>query len=104
MRAKRKLKDLYCVPHAITFFKIVKEEIENLKQKGFFRIFLNNGIIDLNNYSNIKNLKAENIKVIVDRFVYKKDDYELNQRIGESLEQAYMEGEGYLSNINRNRN
>lgn len=77
--------------------KSVKDEIENLKQKGFFRIFNNGDLIDLNSAYDIKKIKLESVRVLVDRFVYKKDDVELTQRIAQSLEQAYAEGEGYLS-------
>lgn len=77
--------------------KSVKEEIENLKQKGYFRLFNGDEMIDLNTKYDIKSIRLENVKVLVDRFVYKKDDEELTQRIAQSLEQAYAEGEGYLS-------
>jgi excinuclease ABC subunit A len=76
--------------------KSIKDEIENLKQKGFFRIIRNDDIIDLNKEYDIKKIKPENIKVIVDRFAFKKNEDELSQRIRESLEQAFSEGDGYL--------
>lgn len=79
--------------------KSIKDEIENLKQKGFFRIFSDKEIIDLNSKYDLKKLRPEKIKVIVDRFVYKKSDEELSQRVLESLEQAYTEGDGYLEII-----
>ena len=77
--------------------KSAKDEIDNLKQKGFFRILAGDELLDLNTFSDFKKLKTEDIKVITDRFAYKKDDDDLAQRIRESLEQAYVEGEGYLS-------
>ncbi|MGH2574249.1 MAG: excinuclease ABC subunit UvrA, partial [Ignavibacteria bacterium] len=77
--------------------KSVKDELENLKQKGFFRIYYHSQIIDLNEKSSIKNLNVDEIKVIVDRLIYSKDDTELSQRISDSLELAYTEGGGYLS-------
>ncbi|MFI5144419.1 MAG: excinuclease ABC subunit UvrA, partial [Ignavibacteria bacterium] len=77
--------------------KSVKDEIDNLKQKGFFRIIAGNDLIDLNTFGDFKKLNTVDIKVITDRFAYKKDDDDLAQRIRESLEQAYVEGEGYLS-------
>jgi excinuclease ABC subunit A len=77
--------------------KSSKQEVENLKQKGFFRLIVKDEIIDLNQKPNIKDLKLDEIKVIVDRLMYKADDAELRQRITDSLEQAYAEGDGYLS-------
>jgi excinuclease ABC subunit A len=77
--------------------KSAKQEIENLKQKGFFRIYRSGAIVDLNDLSNIKNMKLDNAKVVVDRLAYNKGDEEQKQRIADSLEQAYNEGDGYLS-------
>lgn len=77
--------------------KSSKQEIENLKQKGFFRLIVKDEVIDLNQKPNIKDFKLDEIKVIVDRLMYKAEDAELRQRITDSLEQAYAEGDGYLS-------
>ncbi len=103
MKFVEKLKDkskLYVVfPVQMHKDKTAKQEIENLKQKGFFRIFHNGGIIDLNKTSNIKNLKLDNARVVVDRLAFNKGDDEQKQRIAGSLEQAYTEGDGYLSLI-----
>ncbi len=77
--------------------KSSKQEIENLKQKGFFRLIVKDEVIDLNQNPSIKDFKLDEIKVIVDRLIYKADDAEQRQRITDSLEQAYAEGDGYLS-------
>jgi excinuclease ABC subunit A len=84
-------------PLQIHSSKTSKQEIETLKQKGFFRIFDGNEIIDLNQKVEPKNIKLENTKVVVDRLVYKRDDKDTLQRVTDSLEQAYAEGDGYLS-------
>ncbi len=76
--------------------KTVKQELENLIQKGFFRIWNGKEIIDLNQGYDEKKIRLADIKVVVDRMVYVKDDDEMIQRISGSLEQAYVEGEGYL--------
>lgn len=77
--------------------KTVNDEIENLKQKGFFRIIFGDEIFDLNGKPDLKNVKAKGIKVVVDRLVLNRDDVEQVQRITDSLEQAFTEGDGYLS-------
>lgn len=77
--------------------KTSKQELDTLKQKGFFRIYEENEIIDLNQKIEPKNIKLANAKVIVDRLIYKHDDNETLQRVTDSLEQAYAEGDGYLS-------
>lgn len=77
--------------------KTLKDEFENLKQKGYFRIFVGNKLIDINQKINIKDIEAEEMQVLVDRTVFSKDDKESLQRTADSLELAYAEGEGYLS-------
>jgi excinuclease ABC subunit A len=76
--------------------KTVKQELENLIQKGFFRIWNGKEIIDLNQGYDIKKIKLSELKVVVDRMVYANGDEEMLQRISGSLEQAYVEGDGYL--------
>ena len=77
--------------------KSVKQELDTLKAKGFFRLLVNGEIIDLNVKEPAKGFTLKGVKVIVDRLVYKKGDEEQMQRITDSLEQAYAEGDGYLS-------
>lgn len=77
--------------------KTVKQEMENLVQKGFFRVWNGKEIIDLNQGYDAKKIKLADVKVMVDRLVYTKGDEEQYQRIAQSLEQAYAEGDGYLS-------
>jgi excinuclease ABC subunit A len=76
--------------------KSVKQELENLIQKGFFRIWNGKEIIDLNQGYDLKKIKLNDLKVVVDRLVLNKADEEQQQRIAGSIEQAYTEGEGYL--------
>lgn len=76
--------------------KSVKQEIENLIQKGFIRIFNGKEIIELNKGFDDKKLKLQDIKVVVDRLALNSSDEEQMQRIAGSLEQAYAEGDGYL--------
>nr|HMT12225.1 excinuclease ABC subunit A [Ignavibacteria bacterium] len=76
--------------------KTVKQELENLVQKGFFRIWNGKEIIDLNQGYDVKKIKLQDLKVVVDRLVLNKADEEQQQRIAGSIEQAYTEGEGYL--------
>jgi excinuclease ABC subunit A len=76
--------------------KTVKQELENLIQKGFFRIWNGKEIIDLNHGYDTKKIKLSGVMPMVDRLVYNKGDEEQLQRIAQSLEQAYAEGDGYL--------
>jgi len=76
--------------------KTVKQELENLVQKGFIRIFDGKTIIDLNQGYDPKKIKPSEIKIVADRLALNKSDEEQVQRIAGSLEQAYVEGDGYL--------
>ena len=76
--------------------KTVKQELENLIQKGFFRIWNGKEIIDLNQGYDAKKIKLADLMVVVDRLVLNKADEEQQQRIAGSIKQAYTEGEGYL--------
>ncbi|HEY3249534.1 MAG TPA: excinuclease ABC subunit UvrA [Ignavibacteria bacterium] len=87
--------------------KTVKQELENLKQKGFFRIWNGKDFVDLNQPYDEKKIKLKDVKVLVDRLILNKDlptdppaeragDSEQTQRLTDSLELAYTEGDGYL--------
>lgn len=76
--------------------KTVKQELDNLIQKGYFRVWNGNEIVDLTRGYDVKKVKLADLKVVVDRMVYNKGDEEQLQRIAGSLEQAYAEGDGYL--------
>lgn len=77
--------------------RTVKEEIELLLKKGFFRVYYKNNIIDLNeNASKIRSKK--NLYVIIDRFKIKKGN--VRETLAESIETTFKEGEGKLVTIN----
>ncbi len=64
--------------------------------KGFTRVIVNNKIINieeiLNDFSIIK--ANQEIKVLVDRLIVKKDDEDNNTRISDSTQIAFFEGQG----------
>ncbi|MBI1804760.1 MAG: excinuclease ABC subunit UvrA [Ignavibacteriae bacterium] len=71
----------------------LKVELENLKREGFFRVFHNNEIIDLNERTLNSKTKKKDVLVLVDRLVYRKG--EENTRMTDSIETAFKAGEGY---------
>lgn len=77
--------------------KTLIEEIENLKQKGFVRVFNGKEILELNDSSVLKKLSIETMKVVVDRIALNKSDEEQLQRISDSIEQSFAEGDGYMT-------
>jgi len=72
----------------------IEDELEALKEKGFYRIFVNDELIDLNEKIDFKKLKREEIYVLVDRLVVRSDIDEA--RLFDSVEMGFNEGRGYL--------
>lgn len=72
----------------------VKEELQALKKRGFFRIVVNGEVIDLNEQE-FKGKDKKAIHVLVDRLVLRKEDRDVETRLADSVETAFMEGDGY---------
>ena len=77
--------------------RTVKEELELLKKKGFFRIFVKDKLVDLNETKTLPKSKNE-IIIVLDRFKIKKG--KVRESLAESIEAAFKEGEGRLAIIN----
>lgn len=75
----------------------VKEELELLKKKGFFRIYHKNKLLDLNEKYTQPRSKQD-ITVIIDRFKIKKG--KVRETLADSIEAAFREGEGRIAVIN----
>lgn len=81
--------------------RTVEEELELLRKKGFFRIFIKAQLFDLNTEIQIPKSK-EKIIVVLDRFKIKKG--KVRETLAESIEAAFKEGEGRLAVINSENN
>jgi excinuclease ABC subunit A len=77
--------------------KNVKEEIELLKKRGFFRIYFNNRFVDLNEESIVPK-KKENVRVVVERIKVQKGS--MREKLSDSIEVTFKEGENRLVLIN----
>ncbi|HEX2960459.1 MAG TPA: excinuclease ABC subunit UvrA [Ignavibacteriales bacterium] len=77
--------------------RTLKEEVELLKRRGFFRIFIKDKLIDLNKKYTLPR-KKEPIYVVIDRFKVKKG--KVRETLSESIETSFKEGEGRLAVIN----
>lgn len=75
----------------------LNDEIDLLKKKGFFRIFAKDKLIDLNEENKLPKIK-DGFTVVLDRFKIIKG--KIRERLAESLEIAFKEGEGRLVIIN----
>ena len=79
----------------------VKEELELLKKKGFFRIFIGKELHDLNSKIPTPKTKKD-IFVVIDRFKVKIG--KVRETLAESIESTFKEGEGRLAIINADTN
>lgn len=77
--------------------KTVKEEIELLKKRGFFRIFYNKKFVDLNEVTIVPK-KKDTLRVVVERFKVQKGS--MREKLSDSIEVTFKEGENRLIIIN----
>ncbi len=81
--------------------RTVKEELELLKKRGFFRIFNKNKLIDLNELKSTPRSKKHLI-VVVDRLKIKKG--KMREALADSIETTFKEGEGKLAIVSVDNN
>ncbi len=72
----------------------LNEEIEALKEKGFYRLIIRDELIDLNEEYNFSKFKNEEIYALVDRLIVRSELDEA--RLFDSVEMGFNEGKGYL--------
>lgn len=77
------------------------DEISLLKKRGFFRIYHKNKLIDLNE-ENFKSRTKEGIYVVVERFKTSKG--KIREKLSDSIEVTFKEGENRLVLINAETN
>lgn len=88
--------------------RTIEEELDLLKKKGFFRVFIKNELVDLNialqqTGSKIQIPKSKkDLFVVLDRFKIKKG--KVRETLADSIEAAFKEGEGRLTIINADTN
>lgn len=81
--------------------RTVKQELDLLKKKGFFRVYIKDQLFDLNTLKTLPKSK-QNIFVVVDRFKINKG--KVRETLAESIETTFKEGEGRLTIINVDKN
>lgn len=77
--------------------KTVKEEIELIKKRGFFRIYFNKKTVDLNEDVALPR-KKKGVRVIIERFKITKGN--IREKLSDSIEVTFKEGENRLVVIN----
>jgi excinuclease ABC subunit A len=75
----------------------VKEEIDSIKKRGFFRIFYKGELIDLNEEEFLPKDK-KGINIVVERF--KNSKVKVRERLSDTIEVTFKEGEERLIIIN----
>ncbi|HVN48711.1 MAG TPA: excinuclease ABC subunit UvrA [Bacteroidota bacterium] len=73
----------------------VKDEITTLKQRGFFRLLVNDELVDLNEQE-FKSKSKKNIYVLIDRLIVRKDHADNATRLADSIQTAFEESGGYV--------
>ncbi len=77
--------------------RTLKEEIELIKKRGFFRIFYKGKLIDLNEKNSLPK-KKKDVRVIVERFKVTKG--KVREKLSDSIEVTFKEGENRLVLVN----
>jgi len=83
----------------------IKEELAVLLQKGFLRVYLNDGIhkiesiLEDESFKDIELKDEDTVKILIDRIVFHDDD-ETMSRLADSVQTAFFEGKGdcYVDN------
>ena len=76
----------------------VQQEVTLLRKRGFFRLYFNKELVDLTEDKAILPKKKKDITVIVERFKVSKG--EVREKLADSIEVTFKEGENRLAIIN----
>lgn len=83
---------------------ILQSVLVGLRAKGFYRIFVNDEVVDLNDHEDedvikmiSKQKEGEPLKVIVDRLSFDPSDDESVSRLNDSIEMSYKESDGFVT-------
>ena len=71
----------------------LQQEMENLKKQGFFRMMVQNEIIDLNEQKLSSKTKKKDVFVLVDRLIFRNNQND--SRLVDSIETSFASGDGY---------
>ncbi|MDR0790764.1 MAG: excinuclease ABC subunit UvrA [Bacteroidales bacterium] len=81
----------------------LKQRLELLIQLGYMRVYVDNQVMLIEDYlKSGSKTKIEDIKLVIDRLVVKKDDEETYLRLSDSVHTAFNEGDGYCEVLTPN--
>ncbi|MBI9038625.1 MAG: excinuclease ABC subunit UvrA [Bacteroidales bacterium] len=75
--------------------RLLSEQLAILAQQGFSRVAINGEIIRIDEFDSKKTKKNQNISIVIDRLVVRKNDKDFNSRIADSIQTAFYEGEDF---------
>ena len=87
---KERSKLLILAPLVVSKNRTLEGILELYKQQGYARLFVNDAVVRIDNF---KPKKSDKIELVVDRVIVKHDEDAFN-RIAESIETAFHEGDG----------
>ncbi len=83
------------IPLVLRYERSVEDELALLLQKGYTRIIIDEALEDIQDIIDNASLPfADNVFVLIDRFVIKKEDEDNRKRIADSIQTAFYESEG----------
>ena len=97
---KDKSAKIYIYFNVINHGEKIKDVIEELRRKGFYKLIVDNELFDLNDRTEkeIQGLsRKKDIKVLTDRFTFDTNDNESISRFNDSIEQSFRESGGYAN-------
>lgn len=74
----------------------LQEEVAVLKQRGFFRLWKDGAFIDTDQGS-VPGKSKKGISVVADRIVLRRDDRDVRTRLADSIQTAFVEGDGHVT-------
>lgn len=99
---------IYVLINLETDEKNLQSRIDDLKSKGFYKLLIEDDIVDMSDLSSkevakkiLKRKKINHdavlIKVLIDRLMFESGDNETRTRLNDSIELAYRESDGYVT-------
>ncbi len=77
------------------------EECDALKKRGFFRLIMHDELVDLNEPHTFKKKDEKgDVYILVDRFVLRTQEIQSQNRLADSIQTAFVEGDGYATIFN----
>ena len=76
--------------------RALNDQLNILLQQGFSRVFYNEQIIRIDDFlgDNDQDIDLSKLFILIDRLIVRKDDFDLNSRIADSVQTTFYEGQG----------